>query len=139
MPIEGVPSVREAYIPVPNVYAIGDCAVSLSKPLPATAQVANQKGHYLAKQLNRLASGKNAKPFEYISRGMLAYVGNCRNAREGNDGPGFNGLVHGFSLKWKRPAWETPQGRTIPLFFFVDCFPFPRISTIRLIPLMIHH
>jgi NADH dehydrogenase FAD-containing subunit len=35
--------------PIPNVYALGDCATIKGHDLPATAQVAQQKGKYLAK------------------------------------------------------------------------------------------
>ncbi|KAG1141407.1 hypothetical protein G6F37_005482 [Rhizopus arrhizus] len=50
--------------------------------LPATAQVANQQGCYLAKYLNHLASDdelntqRKIKPFRYNHLGTLAYLGN---------------------------------------------------------------
>jgi NADH dehydrogenase FAD-containing subunit len=40
------------YEALPNVYAIGDCAQIKDRPLPATAQVASQKGKHLAFVLN---------------------------------------------------------------------------------------
>src|SRR4051812_39932541 len=33
----------EDFTRVPDVYAIGDCATAIHRPLPATAQVGNQK------------------------------------------------------------------------------------------------
>jgi len=59
----------------PEVFAIGDCAVPEDLPLPATAQVAQQQGKHLAKQLERIRRGLEPKPFRFRSAGMLAYVG----------------------------------------------------------------
>ncbi len=44
-------------------------------PYPATAQVAQQQGKYLARSLARERAGKPARPFRYRPMGMLAYVG----------------------------------------------------------------
>ena len=61
-----------------DIYALGDCAAIEGFPLPATAQVAQQQGRYLARELNAIASGRSVQQFEYRSLGMLAYVGNRR-------------------------------------------------------------
>jgi len=61
-----------------NLYALGDCATFTDKMLPATAQVAQQEGRYVACALNRLAKGKGVKPFQYKDWGMLAYIGSHR-------------------------------------------------------------
>jgi NADH:quinone reductase (non-electrogenic) len=58
----------------PAVFALGDCAVG-EPPLPATAQVAQQQGRYLARALDRLLRGKPVPPFRFRSQGMLAYIG----------------------------------------------------------------
>jgi NADH:ubiquinone reductase (non-electrogenic) len=58
-----------------NVYALGDCSAIEDFPLPATAQVAQQQGKYLAHALNRFAQGKKIDPFHYRHLGMLAYIG----------------------------------------------------------------
>jgi len=60
------------------VYALGDCATIEDVNLPATSQVAQQEGMYLARALNRLAEGKPVKTFQYRHWGMLAYVGSNR-------------------------------------------------------------
>mmetsp|Transcript_31779 Transcript_31779/g.123299 ORF Transcript_31779/g.123299 Transcript_31779/m.123299 type:complete len:295 (+) Transcript_31779:136-1020(+) len=55
-----------------------DEADKLLRPLPATAQVANQEGKFLAQHLNKLALGNDAndlEPFRYRHLGSLAYVG----------------------------------------------------------------
>jgi NADH:ubiquinone reductase (non-electrogenic) len=57
----------------PGVYALGDCAAVGETPLPATAQVAQQQGNYLAKALQR--RGEPVEPFKFRSSGMLAYIG----------------------------------------------------------------
>ena len=62
----------------PEVFALGDCAVPADLPLPATAQVAQQQGKHLAKQLERLRGGREPEPFDFRSAGMLAYVGGGR-------------------------------------------------------------
>ena len=63
----------------PNVYALGDCAAFGDPALPATAQVAQQQGKYLARAL----SGKGElRPFSYNRMGMLAYIGGGRALAE---------------------------------------------------------
>ncbi len=57
-----------------DVYAMGDCAVG-EPPLPATAQVAQQQGKYLAKALERRRRGRPVEPFRFRAQGMLAYIG----------------------------------------------------------------
>lgn len=63
---------------IEGVYAIGDCATIEGKNLPATAQVAQQVGKYLAKALARQERGKPVGPFRYRHYGMLAYIGSGR-------------------------------------------------------------
>ncbi len=62
---------------LPGVFAAGDCA-SPEPPLPATAQVAQQQGKYLARSLPRLAVGEEVPPFRFRPQGMLAYIGGGR-------------------------------------------------------------
>jgi NADH:ubiquinone reductase (non-electrogenic) len=61
-----------------EIYAIGDCAVVAGTPYPATAQVAQQQGKYLARALRERARGREPQPFSYRHLGMLAYVGGNR-------------------------------------------------------------
>ena len=61
-----------------SMFAIGDCATREGDQLPATAQVAQQEGEYLAKLLNARARGKPGRAFKYRNLGMLAYVGKRR-------------------------------------------------------------
>lgn len=58
-----------------NIYAIGDCTQIQGQNLPATAQVAQSQGKFLAKNLMRLAKQKTLKNYKFQSLGMLAYVG----------------------------------------------------------------
>ncbi|MGE3801656.1 MAG: FAD-dependent oxidoreductase [Candidatus Kapaibacterium sp.] len=70
--------ITDEYLQVPsapNVYALGDCATIVSQSLPQTAQLAMQAGKYLGSALNRIAKGKEIKPFKFNNLGMLAYVG----------------------------------------------------------------
>lgn len=64
--------------PQGSIYAVGDCATRMGDALPATAQVAQQEGEYLARELNRLAQGRELKAFKYRNMGMLAYIGDNR-------------------------------------------------------------
>ncbi len=61
-----------------SVYALGDCAAIQDSPLPATGQVAEQQGRYLAKAFRARLKGKPVPPFVYKPMGMLAYVGGNR-------------------------------------------------------------
>lgn len=68
---------------LPDVFAIGDCAVIEREALPATAQVASQQAKYLSKALNKyggLGSGdvSKAKSFQFRNLGTLAYLGSWR-------------------------------------------------------------
>lgn len=68
----------DQYLRIPSsrdIYALGDCATVAGQNLPQTAQFAMQAGKYLGKALNRLAKGKNVKPFKFNNLGMLAYIG----------------------------------------------------------------
>lgn len=60
--------------PCKSIWAIGDCSAERPQPRPATAQVAQQEGKYVA----RVWSGKTTEPFRYQYKGMLAYVGGAR-------------------------------------------------------------
>lgn len=81
--LRDLPQVRgrlqvDEFLRVPGhtgVYAVGDCASCATPPLPATAQVAQKQGKYLAVEFKRRARGKAPRPFSFRSFGMLAYVG----------------------------------------------------------------
>jgi NADH:ubiquinone reductase (non-electrogenic) len=78
----------------PEVYALGDCAAVGEPPLPATGQVAQQQGEYLARALDRLRRGKPVEPFRFRTSGMLAYIG------------GRQALADLPKVKWSgRGAW----------------------------------
>lgn len=74
-----------------NVYAIGDCTEIADEPFPVTAQTAQSQGKYLGKSLNKLARGKEIKPFKYKDLGMLAYIGSHKALANTNQykGSGF--------------------------------------------------
>ncbi|EPQ53048.1 FAD/NAD P-binding domain-containing protein [Gloeophyllum trabeum ATCC 11539] len=72
----------DAPVPNPDVWAVGDAAMIQGIMLPATAQgivctkVANQKGKYVAKNLNRMLESQDvSRPFKWKNMGTLAYVG----------------------------------------------------------------
>ncbi|KAG8806890.1 hypothetical protein FRC17_004747 [Serendipita sp. 399] len=108
---------------VPDVYAIGDCAVIDGDELPSTAQVASQKGVWLRRHLNRLAKkGITSTPvkqeatssseiqtpetgepkdteklagrgFRYHNIMTLAYLGSWKAIAQGNHGHAIRGYV----------------------------------------------
>jgi len=86
-----------------NVYSCGDCAVIRDRNYPATGQVAQQQGKYLARQFNRMARGKQADPFLYKNLGMLAYIGGSRALA---DLPSVKGRGYATWLFW-RSAYVT--------------------------------
>ncbi|CZR54552.1 related to NADH-dehydrogenase (ubiquinone) [Phialocephala subalpina] len=56
---------------IDSAFALGDCADVEDARLPTTAEVACQKGTYLAKSLNRGFE----KPFKYEQAALVAYLG----------------------------------------------------------------
>lgn len=62
---------------LPDVFAIGDCAVINDKALPATAQVASQQASYLGKRLND-GKTEDRVPFRFRNWGTMAYLGGWR-------------------------------------------------------------
>lgn len=62
-----------------NVYVLGDTAMIQSEKypngLPMLGSVAMQEGAYLAKQLKRIAKGKDKRAFVYRDKGTMATVG----------------------------------------------------------------
>jgi len=78
-----------------DIYALGDCAAVEEPPsLPATAQVAQQQGKYLAKALELRRQGRPVEPFRFRAQGMLAYIG------------GGQALADLPQVKWSgRGAW----------------------------------
>ena len=58
-----------------SLFAIGDCADIEDYSLPCTAQVAEREGRYLAQLLGSNKPIEENKPFDFKSKGMLAYIG----------------------------------------------------------------
>lgn len=57
----------ESYLhPHPNIFGIGDCAVSSTKPLPTLGYVAKKQGAYLAKNFNNGSMDNPKKPFKFL-------------------------------------------------------------------------
>jgi NADH dehydrogenase len=85
-----------------GVYALGDFANILGndgKPLPQLASVAQQSGHWCAKNILLDVAGKPREAFRYLDKGIMAMIG--RNAAVAEMGGGkiaFRG-VFGF-LAW---------------------------------------
>lgn len=73
---------------LPDVYAMGDCAVvqNSEQNLPATAQVASQQALYLGKALNKSpAKGSDGiAPFKFSNWGTMAYLGGFKAIHQSN-------------------------------------------------------
>jgi NADH dehydrogenase len=62
----------------PEIFVIGDLASFTHQggtPLPGTAPVAMQQGHYAATRIRRALEGKTTPPFHYRDKGKLAVIG----------------------------------------------------------------
>lgn len=112
--------------PERSIFAIGDCATRSDHELPATAQVAQQEGEYLAKLFNRRARGRTERAFKYRHMGMLAYIGDRRALADTQFVKG-----HGFAtwLFW-RSAYLTKlvslKNKTLVIFDWIKTGLFGR-------------
>jgi NADH:ubiquinone reductase (H+-translocating) len=63
----------------PGVFAIGDIAAmtdgKTGQVLPGLGATALQAGRHVGESIKRLLDGKQAEPFEYFNKGMMAQVG----------------------------------------------------------------
>jgi len=62
----------------PHIFAIGDVAGFTGKDgrfLPMVAPVAMQQGRWVAKQIKRLSTKQELKPFKYLDKGSMATIG----------------------------------------------------------------
>ncbi|ORY87934.1 FAD/NAD(P)-binding domain-containing protein [Protomyces lactucae-debilis] len=85
-------------LPRKEVYALGDCATIQGQILPATAQVASQKGQYLASILNT----RKIADFKFVYRGSMAFLGGGAaivDASQAKNGPRISGRV--AYIMWK--------------------------------------
>lgn len=104
---------------VPDVFALGDCAILEGTAYPATAQVASQKATWLAKRLNK--GDIEQSGFTYKDLGVMAYVGNW-NAIMQSSGGDVSGRV--AWLIWrgaylaKSVSWRNRI--LIPIYWFVN-------------------
>lgn len=112
-----------------NIYSLGDCATIEGNVLPATSQVAQQEGHYLAKSLNALAKEKKVEPFIYHHKGMLAYIGSNRALA---DLPQVKGRGFSTWIFW-RSAYLTKlvswKNKVLVVFDWIKTFLFGRDSS----------
>ena len=77
------PSQSTTMVPLSTVFALGDCSSTSNAPLPATAQVASQKGTYLASLFNNhISASASATPsldsapkFTFKDKGSMASIG----------------------------------------------------------------
>lgn len=99
-----------------GVFALGDCAVSESKPLPCLAQAAQQQARYLGSVLNRYPEPQTSPevpPFQYHHLGSMAQLGMWKGVvdsakldEEGKEG-GRKGVLTGLTafLLWRAAYW----------------------------------
>lgn len=70
-------SATETSAILPDVYAVGDCAVVQGEHYPATAQVASQQAVYLGRRFNK-GDMDTAAAFTFRNLGTMAYLGSWR-------------------------------------------------------------
>ncbi|MBI4418971.1 MAG: FAD-dependent oxidoreductase [Ignavibacteriales bacterium] len=109
-----------------RLFALGDCSSVEGKHYPATAQVAQQQGKYLAKALESYARGLLPVPFRYKSYGMLAYIGEGKALAdlESVKGRGFAAWVFWRSVYITRLV--SVKNKILVLFDWMKTFIFGR-------------
>lgn len=98
---------------IPNVWAVGDCAVIVNShdghPAPTTGQFAERQGQQVAENMIRVLQGQSTKPFFYKSLGTLCGIGERKAVAE------ILGVrLSGFPAWWlwrtvyllKSPSWS---------------------------------
>jgi NADH:ubiquinone reductase (non-electrogenic) len=107
-----------------NVYAMGDCATVFGNELPATAQVAEQLGLFMAKYFNNELS--SVQPFKFKNLGMLAYIGDNKALA---DTPQIKGSGFLTFIFW-RSAYLTKlvsfKNKLLVIFDWIKTFLFGR-------------
>jgi len=107
-----------------NIFAVGDCSGRESGGYPATAQVAQQEGYFLAGFFNR--DMKTDKPFKFKNLGMLAYIGGHKALA---DTPQFKGTGFKTFVFW-RSAYLTRlvsfKNKLLVIFDWTKTFLFGR-------------
>jgi NADH:ubiquinone reductase (non-electrogenic) len=95
--------------PIEDSYALGDAADIDGKSLPMLAEVALQKGEYLADVLNKQnIQGANIPKFQYKNKATIAYLGNHDGVIGGDQKwTGANAWVawRSGSMMWTR-SWR---------------------------------
>jgi len=117
-----------------EIYALGDCAIMEYSDNeitghPQVAQPAIQQGSLLAKNLKKMQTGKELKPFRYIDKGSLATIGRNRAVADLNIGS-FSGFfawvlwlfVHLMSLVGKKNKLFVFQNWFISYFTYDKSF-----------------
>ncbi|MHB1050501.1 MAG: FAD-dependent oxidoreductase [Bacteroidota bacterium] len=108
------------------IFAFGDCATIDGQALPATSQVAQQEGRYLARSLNAIAKGKSPGKFIYNHYGMLAYIGSNKALA---DLPQVKGKGFSTWIFW-RSAYITKlvsfKNKVLVIFDWIKAFVFGR-------------
>ncbi|KAJ3035415.1 hypothetical protein HDV00_004013 [Rhizophlyctis rosea] len=111
--------------PIQDVYALGDCAMIKDKPLPATAQVAAQKGIWLKKHLNDLAKyNEDKQPFAYHHVGSMVYTGSWKALLDRGDPNNAKNFSGRFAWLIWRSAYLTmsvsaKNKALIPMYWFL--------------------
>lgn len=91
--------------------------------LPATAQVANQEGKYLAKKFNKLSketgnTDDDEEPFSYRHLGSLAYIGNSAVFDFGGKGSFAGGLMAAYL--WRSIYWSEQVSMRTRVLLMID-------------------
>jgi NADH dehydrogenase len=77
----------------PNVFAIGDIALSPGDPLPQVAQPAIQGGRHVAAVIAARLEGRTIPPFRYRDKGSMATIGRNQAVAELPYGLRFHGFI----------------------------------------------
>ena len=98
---------------IDNIWAVGDCGQVTNKDYLQTAQQAEQQGKYLAKKIFNDPGNPEPEEYQYVYRGIMAYIGNYSALMETpKSKQGLQATwegVHGW-LAWRSAYW-TMLGR----------------------------
>jgi NADH:ubiquinone reductase (non-electrogenic) len=103
----------------PDIFAIGDIS---DTGLPATAQVAQQEGRFVAKVLNAGDAAVPPSAFVYRHLFSLAYIGQFSAIVDSGSGGVMNARGFGAFVLWRLAYWTTAVSwrnkLLIPMFWF---------------------
>ena len=101
---------KESFLqPHKDIFALGDCAVTMSLPLPQLGQVAKKQAKHLAANFNKKQQETATKPFKFSTLLQLRDVGEGEVVMDTNPDVQAGGSIttNGWKARmiWKAAYW----------------------------------